>query len=291
MSATSLPRRRRRLIVTAVAGVALAVASAAFATTVAIDGTILTGGGGTKWDAHNETVGCDTSQAAFFSPVLDGATTSRSDGFDGGLRLIVDGHPFGDPDGNGDLNGQQLKVGPQSISGLKVSTTERALQESPTLRVLEKFKNSKRHAVTRAVELESNLGSDQLTRIEATSNGDAAFTHTDRWVVTSESADPLGGGNDPPVTHVLFGKSASNTVIHVIHRPAAQQRAECLTVKFRIRVPAHEARYLMFFAEMNENSNADAVASAQKFDARHLTADLKQGLSTGAEHKILNWDL
>ena len=161
----------------------------------------------------------------------------------------------------------------------------RALQTSPTLRVLAKFKNTKNHPVRRTVKLETNLGSDNATTIDASSNGNTVWSRADRWLVTHE--EPFDATADPVVTQVWYGKHAK--------RPgdveSTDARADCFLSKFSLRVPAHKVRYLMFFLEMNKDSIVDAVAKTAKFNNRHLTNQLRRGLSDRVENRILNWDL
>ena len=275
------------MVVVAIAAAGLAVAAAAYAASVVINDTDLTGGGNTTWDPSNNTYACTNPPVDGFVPVSDGSTTSptRDDAFDDALALFIKQRWFRDPNGNGNKQGQQLKVGPKRTGGLKVSETETALQTSPTLRVLQKFKNTKDRPVRRTVNLETQLGSDEATTIDASSNGNTTWSRTDRWLVTHE--EPFGATSDPVVTQVWYGKQAEkpDDVENTDSEP------DCFLSKFKIRVPAHKTRYLMFFLEMNKDSIADAVAKTAKFNNRQLTNNLRAGLSDRIEQRILNWDL
>jgi hypothetical protein len=280
-------RRGRRMVVPAIVAAGLAVAASAYAVSVSIDNTNLTGGGNTTWDPDNSTYACTNPAVDGFVAVSDGSTTSptRDDAFDDALALFIRQRWFRDPDGNGKKSGQQLKVGPRRTGGLKVSETERALQTSPTLRVLEKLKNTKDHPVRRTVNVETQLGSDTDTTIDASSNGNTTWSRADRWLVTHE--EPFGATSDPVVTQVWYGKDAKKP----FDVENTDGEIDCFLSKFRVRVPANKVRYLMFFLEMNKDSIADAVAKAAKFNNRHLTNKLRRGLSDRVEHRILNWDL
>ena len=283
---------RRRLVAAGPLAVLLATAGLAYA--VPINGVVLTGGGGTIWDARvDETAWCIEDQPSIFTPVTDGETTTRGDAFDNGLMLLVDGKPFDDPDGDGRRKGQTLRVGPDKLRGLKISETARALQDSPTLRALYQFKNPQNHRVSRTVTVDSNLGSDGFTRIEQTSNGDQELTESDRWIVTSDASDP--DSSDPPVTHVLSGKQAGTSVSEVRETPGEACEfgdfSDALIVDYEVSVPADSKRYLMVFAEMNDDSNAGAVAEAAKFDDKGLSNKLLKGLSDTVQNRILNWSL
>jgi hypothetical protein len=197
------------------------------------------------------------------------------------------GQIFGDPDGNGDLRGNSFSVGPASTGGLKVSQTETALQTSPTLRMVYKFKNPTGHKVKKTIALETNLGSDDDTTVDASSNGNKSWTTGDRWLVTHE--EPFDADADPVVAQVWYGKRAAEPVVQVEHSDG--DRADCFLSKFRIALKGHKTRYLMFFAQMNPVSVANAVQKVEKFDDRDLSGKLLDGLSGKVQRKILNWDL
>jgi hypothetical protein len=97
------------------------------------------------------------------------------------------------------------------------------------------------------------------------------------------------------MTNVLFGKGSSairpNNVIAAPPGSCPGGQGDQLLVTFKVSVPKHDTRYLMFFAEMNKDSNADAVKEAKKYNDKHLSNSLLKGLSSGVKSKILNWDL
>jgi hypothetical protein len=275
------------------------VVAAAWAGGAVIDDVELNGGGPTIWDPSNEEndFGDDCStptQGLIYAGVDDGEYDGTDDGFDAGLVLLVNGSSFVDGDGSGDLGAEQLRVGPEKLGKLKVTRTERALQGSPTLRSLVKLKNTKRKKAVKAELLwGSDLGSDELTGVRGSSAAPAAFlTTSDRWVVTSDDAVDPG---DPPVTHVFYGKGKvkerSNTVPDTA-TPPGDEAATCVSAGFKVKVPAHKTRYLLFFSEMNDpDDNAGAIEAAEKFDSKRLSRPLRTGLSKGVKKRIVNWDL
>lgn len=269
--------------------VVLAAVPLAFGATVVISDTNLSGGDGTNWDPVDDTYACtNPGPPDGFVPVDDGQTTtpSRHDAFDDGFVVWVGGLTgtiFHDPDGNGNRRGHSLSVGPHKTDGFVVSQTETALQTSPTLRMLYRFKNPKRHRIRRLITVETNLGSDSGTGVRGSSTGDLSWTKTDRWLVTSDNSTTP---TDPPVTQVWYGKHAAERVVHT-----DQSEVDCYASDFRIAVPPHATRDLMFFAEMNPDSNADALHKAAKFDRRHLNGKLLKGLGDRVQRRILNWNL
>jgi hypothetical protein len=283
-------RRRRRVLGIALVAFLLAAAPAAYAANVVIDDTDLTGGGGTTWDPENDTYACTNPPAPNgFIPVDDGSTASRDDAFDDGFVAWVgglNGHIFHDPDDNGNRKGQRLSVGPSSTNGFKVSETETALQASPTLRMIYQFKNTTGHTLKRAIAIETNLGSDDDTTIDASSSGNQSWSRSDRWLVTHE--DPFDASADPVVSQVWFGKHAAKRPVAIKHSDGGEP--DCFLTTFKLGVKPHKVRDLMFFAEMNNTIGA-GVQKAHKFNKRHLSHKLLKGLGNRVRNRIVNWDL
>lgn len=273
---------------TLAATVVLALAGTAGAVSTPIDSVSLTGGGSTTWDPTSWTDN-DGCLGGAYSPVDDGAFGAKSDAFDGGLNLHVYSSTlkgfvgFADADGNGDLVGQALTVGPTKLSGVKITRTDEALSGPPALRSLVKIVNPARKNVTRVLSWCSDLGSDVDTGVRSSSSGDKAFTSHDRWVVTSD--DPTTP-SDAVDTHVLYGKGAHSP--SVLCNPG--KKSDCVGVEFRVTIPAKSTRYLLFYTELHD-TNANATASANKYNNKHLNATLLSGLSSTVRHRTLNWDL
>jgi hypothetical protein len=284
-------RRRRSVLGIALVAFLLATAPAAYAVSVVINDTDLTGGGGTTWDPIDDSYACTSPGAPYgFSPVANGTTTNRSDGFDEGFVVWVgglNGKIFRDADANGNKQGQQLSVGPTGTDGLQVSQTERALQTSPTLRMIYHFRNPTSHTVRRAIALETNLGSDDETTVDGSSNGNASWDLGDRWLITHE--EPFDAGADPVVTQVWYGKEARKRPTAIHHSDMASP--DCFLSTFKLGFKPHQVRDLMFFAEMNDTSAVSALQKTGKFNQTHLNADLLTGLGPKARHRIVNWDL
>jgi len=284
---------RRRVAFAATAATFLAVSTAAFAAIVNIDTVDLTAAGGdATFDPDFDFAFTDgtSSGGNFYSPVDDGSTVGgRSDAFDGGLVLFVEDQAFAATKGN--ETGEQLAVGPKNVGGLKVTRTDRALPGSRTLRDLTKLSNPHKHAVTKTITLNSELGSDADTFVEGTSSGDKKFNKADRWGVTSDQDQTTSG--DPPVTLVHYGKGAAVKTKRQFgprSQTATVDGQDCVVPQFVVRIGGHQTRYLLFFAELSD-AVSDSLTSAQKFNHRHLTPGLLSGLSKGVKAKILNWDL
>lgn len=233
-----------------------------------------------------------TTTTAGYSPAVDGSYLAASDAFDGGLFLNVGGVIFDDADGNGRLTGQQLTAGPTSMDGLQVTRIERALSTSPTLRSLVRFKNPSAKAIKTTVMWDSALGSDGsgATRTSSTAPLDS-MTVADRWVISSD--DPTAP-SDAPVTFVLFG--AGKPVVtpgRVVEAPEATPAGDydCVVVRYKVLVPAHTTRYLLFFTELHDPANmTSAFNGARKFNKVKVGKPVMVGISNSVASKILNWD-
>ena len=288
----SARRRRRRLTGAAVLGLLVTIVISASAVAAVINDVDLTGGGATTWDPASDDYACTPppTGAPEFVPVDQGTTATRTDAFDGGFAVWVgglDGKIFGDADGNGNRQGQTLKVGPTATKGYKVSATEKAIQTSPTLRMVFQFKNTSGHAVRREITVESNLGSDSDTTVDASSNGNSSWNLRDRWLVSHQ--DPFGPTSDPVVTQVWFGKHAAKRPVAIEHSDTPPS-PDCFATSFNLRVKPHKTKALMFFSEMNDAIGA-ATQKAGKFNKRHLNRKLLGGLGRRTKARIVNWDL
>ena len=290
------------MAVAAVAGL-LVFALAAPATAAPIDPVTLTGPEGAQWFPEGDytygtsggpCTGFDgDTQEEGFSGADDASNDSGSDAFDGGLFVLVNGDAFGDDMENGQLSGQQLRVGPDRMSRVRVTVTERALQSDPTMRTLVKFQNRTNRNRSLNVNWDSGLGSDDS---EATRTSSArpkqAHTRADRWIVSSDDAvDP----SDPALVFAYFGKGAAERVVRVPFAPedpdpASGNGAGCVAVRYRIQVPANSTRYMLFFTDM-ALGNADARNQAQKYDRANVPNRLLVGIRPGVQRRVLNWDL
>jgi hypothetical protein len=276
-------RRFRRSGLLAVSTVAtLGFAAVALAVQTPLDEVELEAAGGDAiFDMQDDADTCFAETDVY--GIDDGEAFGDSDAFDGGLVLWVNGVPFVDGDGEGDLVGDQLTVGPESFSGVNVRRIERGLPGSPTLRTLIELKNTKKKKTTVNLTLDSDLGSDSSTEVRETSSGDAFFSARDRWVVTSDDADDA---SDPPVTEALFGKGKVTRLAHGL----VGIELECFVAGYNVTLPGKAKRYLLLFTEMSD-TNASAISGAAKFDKKKLSGALKSGLKKSVRKKVVNWNI
>jgi len=290
-------RGRRTAATMAFVAALTLMASTAHTAPTAIDDVLLTGPQGAEWDAEGDYdygSGGPCYAREGFTPADDVNNDYSSDVFDGGLLLLVNGQTFGAGIETGNLTGQQIKVGPQRLANVKVTRIERALQSSPTLRSLIRFKNATKKARSLTLIWDSALGADEDEATRASSNAPVhAHTKADRWIVASDNPDS-GSLSDPPVAFVFNGKRAQTGVAKVLYAPEdpapATDREGCVSVRLRIKVPAKSTRYLLFFTEIGL-SNEASISMAKKFNKRGLNNALLTGIPQNVRNKVLNWDL
>jgi hypothetical protein len=255
--------------------------------TVGVDGVVLQGSGPSTWEAFtNSSSGC--SQTGF-TPVDDGSLRGRTDAFDDGLIMGIDGTGFDDYDGTvpgAPLAKETIETSNNiDFPALSVQRADRVLPSSDVLRTVVRFKNTDTSAQTLTIEWDSNVGSDGSTGVRGSSSGDAVYTKVDRWVVSSDNpTTPV----DPVLIFALFGKGAAVKTDSVVS--AIGSGVDCFTIDFSLRVQAGGTRYLMFFTEMR-GTNAKGKAAAKKFNSVAAGSWLLGGLKASVLNRIANWDL
>ena len=276
-------------------GLLLAV-PVALAAQEAIEDVELEAGGDARFDPSNDKPGNDDCLTAdirdedAYTPVEDGFIDNggSSDAFDDGVLLLVNGKSFVDADDNGNLTGQQLKVGPSTLAGLKITRTDRALATSPTQRSLISFKNPKNRAKKVAVTIENDYGADDDEVVRASDRAPNLFySKSDIWVVI---ADDATSPSDTVVTHAFFGKGANTKVAKVTN--GIPNEDSCLNVRYSVKVPGKSKRHLMLFTQLHDDDQVGlARQRAGAFSKAKLGKKLLTGLSKGTKAKVVNWDL
>lgn len=214
------------------------------------------------------------------------------DAFDGGLLLFIDDVPLPVTTDISEYVGVRVRVGPATLSGLDVTLTHTALQTSQTLRTLVELSNPTAAALSTRVALATNFGSDSMTVVRSTSDGDAAITSADRWAITSDD-DPTSDA-DPVTTHVVAGPGAPAVLPAIdtdVFQCSGGPTDDGLLATYDLTVAPGETRTLLLFNEVH-TVVADAIAAAAAFDetpgARDpLLADLDAAVLT----TVANWSL
>jgi len=284
----------RKRITLAAIGLLIAVPATAMAVQEVIEDVELDGGSNTVFEPGNDEPGndecltADIREEAAYASVEDGDANGDSDAFDDGLLMLLNGKSFVDGDDNGNLVGEQLKVGPSILSGFKVTRTDRALATSPTQRSLITLKNTKNRAKSARIVIESDYGADDDEVVRGSAARPKLFyAKNDNWLVVADDTTSPG---DAIVTHAFFGKGANERVEKVTN--GIPNGDSCLDVKYGLRVPGNSTRHLMLFTQLSESDDVGgAKVRAQAFGKAKLARKFLVGLGGKTKKKIVNWDL
>jgi hypothetical protein len=293
--------RRRwgaRIVAGMVAGSLGVLALPALAAPVSVDTFEITAGGpgtGSTFDQSNGTsVGdqCIIRAADSFSPVEDGTINGVSNAFDGGMGIEIGQNPFLDSDDIGNSSStHDLTVGPEYMRGLSVKEKLRGLTgDHAILRVLLQLQNLSDSPITRSVVYDSSVASAAETQVVATSDGDKKFTKGDRWILTSDAQD--GSPDLPPIIQALYGPGKTRVkVSDVPFSPTEDPAGDgeyCVTAEYKVTIPAHATRSLLFFSQLVE-SNPSGKTEAKRFNKNLASFFTK--MTTAEKKQVLNWNL
>lgn len=267
----------------------LTFGTSALAAPVSLPLNTSSGFNGTQWYVSNNLGNCSASSGTGFD---DASISGHGDAYDDAWAITIDGLAVGSADGNADLTGPILTVGPVVRSGLNVTLQHYYSPTSALARIMVSMQNPGASATTVNVQVPVNFGSDGGTRFNATSSGDTAVTTADRWVVSSD-----GGPSDPVNTTVFYGPG-SPSVLPSSYTTSVHDCAgtEGVGATFNVTVPAGATRSVMFFAGLGgvtvaDNSVASATSAAALFDANAtLAPDWLTGLSAQQQSTIVNWN-
>jgi hypothetical protein len=253
-------------------------------------------GGNARWIVWNG-AGTDTGLVdgsceygpgfAVGDATFDPNGVNKGDAFDDGLVFWVGGKIFVAPLTTPAAAGDSVTAGPVSMSGLDVSVTYAALQSGPTLRTIASFTNPTNAPITANVTMNTNVGSDNGTLVQGTSDGDTTVETSDRWVVTSDDATTP---SDPVNTHVVAGPGTPvGPPTALLTQGTTCSNTDGIQASFNVTVPAGTTRRLLFFNELHA-TNADGVTTASAFDTTPATGSaLVTGLDAASLSEIVNW--
>jgi hypothetical protein len=216
--------------------------------------------------------------------------SDRVNAFDNGLTLWINGHQFL-PKLPMTVTHYSLLSGPVMMAGARVTVRYDGMQNSDTLRTEVILSNTTSLPKTITATLASNLGSNAQTIIFGSSSGDTAFTASDRWLVTSNSASNPSGIID---THVLFGPGSPAVTASAVYSntfkcnesPTPNSRG--VRADFHLVVPAGTTQRLLFFNQAHD-SNAGALADAAVFNVEPVS--MLGGLTNAELAQVVNWNL
>ncbi len=174
--------------------------------------------------------------------------------FDGLNRMRVDGTEFAtSPASTSSDGGRTVVTANSTMSGLSVSreVTVPITGSENFARTMDVFSNSTGSAITVAVNLLGNLGSDAGTIVFATSDGDLIVESTDWWFGTD---DGNATGGTPAVIHLLHGPAG-------LQPSAVSVQEDNVQWTYSLTVGAGETRRLATFTVLR-NTRQQAIDAA-----------------------------
>ncbi|MFN3200918.1 MAG: lectin-like protein [Bradymonadia bacterium] len=203
-----------------------------------------------------------------------------SDAFDGINNLNVNDRRF--PSQNNAVlinNDREFVFGPDVHQGLIVTRQHFVPDDSGYVRVLETFENPSDEAYIATIDYDGDLGSDEDTRIEASSTGDLIVNVDDAWFVTDD-----GPNDDPTIGHAYGSPEA---LLRLSNQDASDEdEVEWATRRFVIG-GGQTVRLLWFVTQQGDVASATARISAIAEDPSAYLG----GLDEATQATILNWPL
>jgi len=198
-----------------------------------------------------------------------------SDAFDDAFTLKVDGVEFENPDGNIYRSGNTLKTDTVTLSGLQTTIEYYFVHNRPAVRLLYSFYNPGSSSVSVPVIIGGELGSDDDTTMQMTSDGDQTLENTDYWYFSNDSGTVGGEPSDPVFMLSRFFEGAK-----IIPTPVEipDDGSDYFSEQYNITVQPGETVRILVFCQISA-SNADAQAGAVDFES--LDAALHAGLLSG----------
>jgi hypothetical protein len=214
------------------------------------------------------------------------------DAFDGAFQLLLDGVAFANPDGNVDLTGNTLTTDTITISGLQTTIQYYFVPDRPVIRIQYSFHNAGGSPVSVPALIGGNLGSDDDSTIQMTSDGDQAVERSDKWYFSNDSGT-VGDepDSDPNFTLSRFfdGAEVIPTSVAFPGNETEDGYYDFFTEKYDITVQPGTTARILIFCQLS-SSNADAQAGAADFETLEAAqnAGLLNGLSASEINEIVN---
>ena len=230
------------------------------------DGTVTLGyvltGSGYQWDIYN---------GGFIN-------NGTNDAYDGGQYLYINNTRYsGSVPTYTRLGGRELTLPDQLIGNFNVSRKIYVPSNDIYARFLDIIENTSGSAQTVTVKVQGNLGSNNVTEIVATSNGDTTFTTADDYLLTDDncvsSCDPAVG--------LLFANR--NDVVRPVS--VSLYSSDDYYVTHQLTIPAGERRILMSYAVQNYNRDT-ALTKLQELHSPDFPV---VGLTTREVIEIVNF--
>lgn len=173
-----------------------------------------------------------------------------------------------------------------TLGNLFVRKTYYTFHDKPLIRIAIHILNPDQAASDVTVGIRSNLGSDNQTRLDTCSTGNAALSDADRWMITW---DTITHG-DPVLTWVRYG--AGNIACTPAFEFKPENGQDTYEDKFQLTVPGNDYRLIVLFAGM-DSTTASARTHVIPFNSTNFmeSAGYFTGFSNADKSRIVNWNL
>ncbi|HAI12685.1 MAG TPA: hypothetical protein DCM28_13340 [Phycisphaerales bacterium] len=224
----------------------------------------------------------------------DGFINSDGDHFDDAMGLRIDGTAYGADISQAVVNGLNVMLPAQSISGLVVQVEFQATNASPIMRQVIRLTNPTGSSINTSVQWINNTGNDSSQVTVGTSSGDLIETIADRWIVTSDSSDVNEAGTEANLW-IIQGPGAPTVTANTINMTESESNFggsgdEGLETFMNVEVPAGQTRYVMYFVGAT-TTGQEALDLAVGFDDTDsaLFQSLIADMSNDQVTQLVNW--
>jgi hypothetical protein len=273
-------------------------------TAKAATGSVEISAGNANWFVNtNITFSSTSSQFGMSEASLHTAISTRDDAFDGVLAWHVNATPPGtssdggyrSPGGTASVTANSVLGTVQPLAGLNVQGQLWFATSKAVARSILTLQNPTGSDITVTVDNDNNVGSDNATRITATSSGDATYDASDNWIISCQSelsppaCDGPGSGLDPVLTFAIQGPLGA---VRGTRLSGFVNGDDNPNMRFTVTVPAGTTRAMMYFVQLSDTPD-HALIDAVTFNtpAAMESAGYLANLPGIQESQVVNWNL
>lgn len=226
---------------------------------------------------------------------FSGLDVARTDAFDGYGQPLVNGVGYAGPGGGCTRNEAHTKLvfPKQTIGGIEVRPMVLTDRNTRIGRQFVSLKNPGGVSVTFNFTFNGDLGSDDVTNVALTSNGNSTVEGADRWATSCEDAEVDGCGNvggddvdrDPELAHNWEGKDAPDGGDSIeLNDGDGEFDVDFLGVTIK----PGKTKAFMEVVSLSTTLHA-ANDAAKRIDRNPDRARIFQGLSDKQRNRLRNW--
>ena len=219
---------------------------------------VLTDGGGYRWDVQGD------------GSISDGTSNAYDGAFNASFSFAS--LAFAENDR------RELILGPQVSNGVRKTRKVFVPSGDAFVRYLEIFENTATSERQVTLSVFTNLGSDSLTQVLATSSGDGTLDLGDDYLVTDNNGDGFGS---PAVAHAFAGPNA-----RLRPSQAVFTLTDAYRVQYTLKIPAGQRVIVM---HLGAQSTFRAGAQTAADNLRALRGAALAGLTPAEQADIVNF--